>query len=96
MTELLSDPAYRHVLLNHIPVIGLIIAFVVLIIGVVFRQTAVLLTGLALVAVSAGLSLPVGIFGNEAYPAVFDRLGRLEHEQALVRLCQINTAPFET
>ncbi|MCZ6855149.1 MAG: hypothetical protein O7G86_14665 [Gammaproteobacteria bacterium] len=74
MTELLSDPAYRHVLLNHIPVIGLIIAFVVLIIGAVFRQTAVLLTGLALVAVSAGLSLPVGIFGNDAYPAVFDRL----------------------
>ena len=49
MTELLSDPAYRHVLLNHLPIIGLAMAFVVLIIGVVFRQTATLWVGLVLV-----------------------------------------------
>ena len=74
MTELLSDPAYRHVLLNHFPVIGLSIAFAVLVIGAVFRQTAMLFTGLVLVALAAGASLPVGIYGNDAYPAVFDRL----------------------
>ncbi len=74
MTELLSDPAYRHVLLNHFPVIGLAMAFVVLVIGVVFRQTATLWVGLVLVALTAGMSLPVGIFGDDAYPAVFDRL----------------------
>ena len=74
MIELLDDPAYRHVLLNHIPVIGLGMALLVLIIGVALRQTALLLVGLALVALTAGSSIPVGIFGDDAYPAVFDGL----------------------
>ena len=74
MIELLDDPAYLHVLLNHFPVIGLTMAFVVLVIGVVFRHTAMLYTGLALVALTSGSSLPVGIFGDDAYPAIFDRL----------------------
>ena len=30
MLELLADPAYRHVLLNHLPVTGLAVSFVVL------------------------------------------------------------------
>ncbi len=70
MIELLGDPAYRHVLLNHVPVIGLTVAFVVLTIGAVLRQTAILRTGLVLVALTAGVSIPVGIFGDDAYPAI--------------------------
>ncbi len=74
MMELLGDPAYRHVLLNHVPVIGLIVAFAVLTVGAVLRQTTMLRTGLVLVALTAGVSIPVGIFGDDAYLAVFDLL----------------------
>ncbi len=74
MFELFSDPAYLHVLFNHYPVIGLTMAFLVLAIGVVFRQTVMLWAGLVLVALTAGSSLPVGYFGVDAYPAVFDAL----------------------
>ena len=74
MTELLDDPVYLHVLLNHFPVIGLTMAIAVLVVGVVFRQTAMLFVGLVLVALTAGSSLPVGILGDDAYPTVFDRL----------------------
>jgi hypothetical protein len=72
--DLLQDPAYRHMLLNHIPVIGLIMAFVVLAAGLVMRQTALLLTGLVLVALTAGTSLPVATYGDAAYPEIYDSL----------------------
>ena len=74
MMELLHDPAYRHVLFNHVPTIGLIVAFAVLVVGVALRQTGMLCLGLVLVAVTAGSSIPVGVFGEDAYPAVFDEL----------------------
>jgi hypothetical protein len=74
LLDLLQDPAYRHMLLNHIPVIGLIMAFVVLAAGLVMRQTALLLTGLVLVALTAGTSLPVATYGDAAYPEIFDSL----------------------
>ena len=74
MIELLDDPAYLHVLFNHFPVIGLTMALVVLVTGVMFRQTTMLRVGLVLVALTAGSSLPVGCFGDDAYPAVFDQL----------------------
>ena len=72
--DLLADPAYRHILLNHIPVIGLIIAWVVLAVGLVLRQTTMLFTGLALIAVTAGTSIPVANYGDAAYPAIYDLL----------------------
>jgi hypothetical protein len=74
LMDLLQDPAYRHMLLNHIPVLGLIMAFVVLATGLVMRQTALLLTGLVLVALTAGTSLPVATYGDAAYPEIFDSL----------------------
>ena len=72
--DLLQDPAYRHMLLNHIPIIGLFMAFVVLATGLVVRQKSLLLTGLALVALTAGASLPVARYGDAAYPAIYDTL----------------------
>jgi hypothetical protein len=72
--DLLQDPAYRHMLLNHIPIIGLFMAFVVLITGLVVRQTALQLTGLVLVALTAGASIPVARYGDAAYPAIYDNL----------------------
>jgi hypothetical protein len=74
LMDLLQDPAYRHMLLNHIPVIGLIIAFVILATGLVMRQTALLLSGLVLIALTSGMSLPVATYGDAAYPEVYDSL----------------------
>ncbi|MBK6512508.1 MAG: hypothetical protein IPG06_25725 [Haliea sp.] len=70
----LGDPAYRHVLLNHVPIIGLFVAFLVLSTGPVLRQTAVLFIGLVLVALTAGASIPVANYGDAAYPVIYDRL----------------------
>lgn len=74
MLDLLQDPAYRHMLLNHIPIIGLFMALVVLVTGLVVRQTALQLTGLVLAALTAGASLPVANYGDAAYPAIYDTL----------------------
>lgn len=75
MLELMSDPAYRHVLLNHLPVTGLVVAWLVLLTGCILDKREVLLLGLGLVAVTSGSSLFVGWAGDDAYPAVFDTLG---------------------
>ena len=72
--DLLGDPAYRHMLLNHVPIIGLFVAFLVLSTGLVLRQTAVLFIGLVLVALTAGASIPVANYGDAAYPVIYDRL----------------------
>jgi hypothetical protein len=74
LLELLEDPAYRHILLNHLPITGLVIACVVLVIGAALRQTAMLRVGLVLVAGTAGSSVFVGASGDDAYPAVFEVL----------------------
>ncbi len=74
MIDLLQDPAYRHMLLNHVPIIGLFMAFVVLTTGLVVRQSALLFMGLSLVMLTAGASLPVAQYGDAAYPAIYDTL----------------------
>ncbi len=72
--DLLTDPAYRHVLFNHVPVVGLAVALLVLACGLVIRERATTLLGLALVALTAGASIPVVNFGDAAYPEIYDTL----------------------
>ena len=74
MIELIEEPAYRHVLLTHVPVIGMAVAWVVLVIGIVSRERSSLLGGLALVALTAGSTLLVIRAGNDAYPSTFGKL----------------------
>ncbi len=74
MFELMEDPAYRHVLMNHVPVTGLALAWVVLVVGLALRERPTLFVGLALVAVTAGSALLVIPAGNDAYPFVFGEL----------------------
>tara|TARA_R110000823_G_scaffold119998_3_gene244250 strand:- start:9650 stop:10138 length:489 start_codon:yes stop_codon:yes gene_type:complete len=74
LMELLVEPAYRHMLLNHVPIVGLCVALLVLLTGLVVRQSALLFTGLGLVALTAGTSLPVARYGDAAYPAVYEIL----------------------
>ncbi|NND68815.1 MAG: hypothetical protein HKN19_14595 [Halioglobus sp.] len=72
--DLLADPAYRHMLLNHLPIVGLLVALIVLFIGLVARQVPMQFTGLALVAITAGAAWPVAQYGDAAYPAIYDGL----------------------
>jgi hypothetical protein len=72
--DLLGDPAYRHMLLNHVPIIGLLVAFLVVSTGLVLRQTALQFTGLVLIALTAGSSILVANYGDAAYPAIYDTL----------------------
>lgn len=72
--DLLGDPAYRHLLLNHVPIIGLFVSLLVLLAGLALRHTAMLFTALVLVALTAGASVPVARFGDAAYPAIYDTL----------------------
>jgi hypothetical protein len=74
MLELLEDPAYQHILLNHLPITGLAVAWLVLVSGAVLRQRALLFVGLTLVTLTAGASIFVGQAGEDAYAAVFDAL----------------------
>ncbi|NQX88475.1 MAG: hypothetical protein HRT77_07405 [Halioglobus sp.] len=72
--DLLRDPAYRHVLLNHIPIIGLFMAFLVLVVGIAVRQHVLVLTGLALATLTAGSTFLVVEYGDAAYPKIYDIL----------------------
>lgn len=72
--DLLGDPAYRHMLLNHVPIIGLFVSLIVLLAGIVIRQAALIFTGLVLIAITAGAGVPVSRFGDNAYPAIYDQL----------------------
>lgn len=80
LEELLRNPAYRHVVLNHFPITGLLLAWVVLLVGTLLRERAVSLLGLLLVAATAGSAVFVMTAGEDAYPQIRDSLdaaGRL-------------------
>ena len=72
--EFLNDPAYRHVVLNHFPITGLLVAWIVLVIGLIFRQRETSRVGLALVAATAASALFVMSAGEAAYPAAYEAL----------------------
>ncbi len=74
LEELLQNPAYRHVALNHIPVTGLLVAWIVLLIGVLSRQRFTAALGLALVAATAASAAIVMPAGEDAYPLVYETL----------------------
>lgn len=71
---MLQNPAYRHVILNHLPITGLLVAWVVLLLGLVLRERNVARAGLLLVAATAASALLVIWAGEEAYPTVYQRL----------------------
>jgi hypothetical protein len=72
--DLLADPAYRHMLLNHIPIVGLALAIVALATGLLMRERVAIFIGLALVMLTTGMALPISRFGDAAYPAIYDTL----------------------
>lgn len=65
--NLSAQPEYVHVVLNHLPIVGLAVAIVALIAAVALRNRAGALVGLALVAVLAASAWPVIESGESAY-----------------------------
>ena len=74
LIELLESPAYRHLLLNHLPVTGLGVAWIVLLWGVLEGRWRSILFGLTLVFFCSGSAVFVMAAGDDAYPFVFDLL----------------------
>ncbi|MBJ19292.1 MAG: hypothetical protein GY910_04115 [bacterium] len=74
LLELLEDPAYRHILLNHLPVTGLSIGWIVLLWATIEARWRSILFGLVLVLVASASGLLVMAAGDDAYPLVFDLL----------------------
>jgi hypothetical protein len=72
--ELLEDPAYRHVLLNHLPIVGLGVAWVVLVWASIERRWSSIVFSLSLVAAFSGSTIAVTSAGDAAYPFVFEAL----------------------
>ena len=78
MTEvwfaLAENPAYRHVLLNHLPITGLLLAAGVLAWGLFEDRWLSIGFGLALCLVTSASALLVMQSGDAAYPYLFERL----------------------
>ena len=70
LSQLLNRPEYVHAAINHLPLIGLLLALLVLAVGLGARSRPVLLTGLALVALMALSVWPVYYFGEAGYDRV--------------------------
>jgi hypothetical protein len=61
---------HLHVLLNHLPLVGLMVAVVVLIVALALRNRPTIVLGLALVALMAGAAWPVIESGQSSYVRV--------------------------
>jgi hypothetical protein len=84
----LDQPEYVHVLINHFPLIGLLVAMVALIAALITRNRTATLIGLALVGLLALSAWPVSEYGEEGYDRVLsmaDEAGGkyLAHHRAL-------------
>jgi len=66
----LQQPEYIHVLLNPLPVYGLLVGWVGLIIGLVLRSRPAQIATLSLVLLSSISALPVYEFGEQGYDRV--------------------------
>ena len=69
-SKAIQQPEYVHVLLNHLPLTGLLIAVVFLLIAWVINHRTSLLIALALVGLLSLSVWPVAEFGEEAYDRV--------------------------
>lgn len=66
----LQQPEYVHVLLNHLPLTGLAVAWLVLAAGLVARKRAILFLSLALVSLLSFSAWPVAEYGERGYDRV--------------------------
>ncbi|HLH53162.1 MAG TPA: hypothetical protein VKY92_06050 [Verrucomicrobiae bacterium] len=70
LSSLLDRPEYVHTAINHFPLIGLLVAILTLVIGLVSRSRAVAMTGMGLVCVLSLSIWPVYAFGEQGFDRV--------------------------
>ena len=72
MTEidLLQKPEYIHVVLNHLPIYGTILAALALAISLVLRSRAAQITALIITLLAGASAYPVLVSGQRAYKAI--------------------------
>ena len=73
--EIAENPAYRHVLLNHLPITGLAIAACALAWAMVENRWRSMILGLSLCLVTSASAVLVMQSGDAAYPFIFDQIG---------------------
>ncbi len=74
VNELVGNPAYRHILLNHLPITGLAVAALVLAWSIFEGRWASMVFGLALCLLTSASAVLVMQSGDAAYPQLFERL----------------------
>ena len=72
--EIIENPAYRHILLNHLPITGLAVATCVLAWALVENRWRSIAFGLVLCAAMSASAIFVLQSGDAAYPLLFDEL----------------------
>ena len=70
MIAKLSQPEYLHVLLNHLPIVGLAVATVATLAALLLRNRGAILISLALMALLSAAAWPVMETGEDAYSRV--------------------------
>jgi len=66
----LQNPAYQHLLINHLPIIGTAMGVVAIVVGLAVRQRAALLPGLVILLVAGFSAWPVYETGSAAYKPI--------------------------
>ncbi len=86
-SRLLKQPEYVHVVLNHVPLIGLLVSMLALCAALAARNRTAMLIALALVAATAISAWPVSAYGE----AGFDRVLSMADDdgQAFLRYHQL-------
>ena len=64
------DLAHLHLMLNHVPVIGVVFGFTILLAGIIFRSKPVSGVGLGILVFSALVAIPVYLTGETAEEVV--------------------------
>ena len=62
-----ASPAYRHLLINHLPILGLAAGMLALFVGMFLRGRAAKIPGLIVILVMAASAFPVYVTGEQAY-----------------------------
>jgi hypothetical protein len=70
LDELNTNPAYRHLLINHLPILGLAAAALVLFFALFFRSRAVLAPALIAILLLAASAIPVRQTGEQAFKQI--------------------------
>jgi len=68
--ELLKKPEYIHVVLNHLPIFGTILAALALAISLILRSRAAQITALILAVIAGASAYPVFVTGQRAYKTI--------------------------